>query len=44
MFEQLDDIGKEVKGPMDIGRFSLMTYSMLRGEIIRKLEIPESDE
>lgn len=44
MFEQLDGIEKKVKGPMDIGRFSLITYSMLRGEIIIKFEIPESDE
>lgn len=44
MFEQLDGIEKEVKGLMDKGRFSLMTYSMLRGEIITKFEIPELDE
>lgn len=35
---------KQVKGPMDIGRLPLMTYLMLRGEIIIKLEILKSDE
>lgn len=44
MLEQLDGIEKEIKGPMDIGRFSLKIYSMLRGEFIIKFEIPESDE
>ena len=44
MFEQLGGIRKLIKGLMDIGRFPLMTYLMLRGEIVIKLEIPGSDE
>lgn len=44
MFEQLGGIRKQIKGPMNIGRFPLVTYLMLRGEILIKLEIPGSDE
>lgn len=44
MFEQLDGIGKEVRGLMDIDMFSLMTNSMFREEIIIKSEMSEFDE
>lgn len=44
MFEQLGVIRKQIKGPVDIGRFPLVAYLMLREEIIIKLQVPESDE